>query len=174
MYAVVMALTAVLSVVSPSPAQQKDSRTLRVEADVERELMLLPYYTVFDFLAFRVEPGGTVRLLGQVVRPTLKSDAERRIKRVGGVDTVINEIEVLPTSPADDAIRLAVARNIYNSTALDRYGFQSQPPIHIIVKQGRVTLEGVVDSESDKTVAGLKAREISGVFEVKNNLSVAR
>jgi len=172
MYAVVMALTAVLSVVSP--AQQKDSRTLRVEADVERELMLLPYYTVFDFLAFRVEPGGTVRLLGQVVRPTLKSDAERRIKRVGGVDTVINEIEVLPTSPADDAIRLAVARNIYNSTALDRYGFQSQPPIHIIVKQGRVTLEGVVDSESDKTVAGLKAREISGVFEVKNNLSVAR
>jgi len=169
-----MALTAVLSVVSPSPAQQKDSRTLRVEADVERELMLLPYYTVFDFLAFRVEPGGTVRLLGQVVRPTLKSDAERRIKRVGGVDTVINEIEVLPTSPADDAIRLAVARNIYNSTALDRYGFQSQPPIHIIVKQGRVTLEGVVDSESDKTVAGLKAREISGVFEVKNNLSVAR
>jgi len=134
----------------------------------------LPYYTVFDYLAFRVEPGGTVRLLGQVVRPTLKSDAERRLKRVEGVEQIINEIEVLPVSPADDAIRLAVARNIYNSTALDRYGFQSQPPIHIIVKQGRVTLEGAVDSESDKTVAGLKAREISGVFEVKNNLSVAR
>jgi osmotically-inducible protein OsmY len=137
-------------------------------------LLLLPYYTVFDYLAFRVEPGGTVRLLGQVVRPTLKSDAERRLKRVEGVEQIINEIEVLPVSPADDAIRLAVARNIYNSTALDRYGFQSQPPIHIIVKQGRVTLEGAVDSESDKTVAGLKAREISGVFEVKNNLSVAR
>jgi hyperosmotically inducible protein len=172
MYPVVIALTAVLSLLSP--AQQKDSRTLRVEADVERELMLLPYYSVFDFLAFRVEPGGTVRLLGQVVRPTLKSDAERRVKRVAGVDQVINDIEVLPVSPTDDAIRLAVARNIYNSTALDRYGFQSQPPIHIIVKQGRVTLEGAVDSESDKTVAGLKAREINGVFEVKNNLTVAR
>jgi osmotically-inducible protein OsmY len=169
---VVIALTAVLSLVAP--AQQKDSRTLRVEADVERELMLLPYYSVFDFLAFRVEPGGTVRLLGQVVRPTLKSDAERRVKRVGGIDQVINDIEVLPVSPSDDAIRLAVARNIYNSTALDRYGFQSQPPIHIIVKQGRVTLEGAVDSESDKTVAGLKAREINGVFDVKNNLTVAR
>ena len=169
---VVIALTAVLSLVAP--AQQKDSRTLRVEADVERELMLLPYYSVFDFLAFRVEPGGTVRLLGQVVRPTLKSDAERRVKRVGGIDQVINDIEVLPVSPSDDAIRLAVARTIYNSTALDRYGFQSQPPIHIIVKQGRVTLEGAVDSESDKTVAGLKAREINGVFDVKNNLTVAR
>jgi osmotically-inducible protein OsmY len=172
MYPLVVTLTAVLSLLAP--VQQKDSRTLRVEADVERELLLLPYYTVFDYLAFRVEPGGTVRLLGQVVRPTLKSDAERRLKRVEGVEQIINEIEVLPVSPADDAIRLAVARNIYNSTALDRYGFQSQPPIHIIVKQGRVTLEGAVDSESDKTVAGLKAREISGVFEVKNNLSVAR
>src|SRR6476661_10393049 len=157
-----------------APSAQKDSRTLRIEADVQQQLFALPYYTIFDFLAFRVEPGGTIRLLGQVVRPTLKDDAERRVKRVEGVDTVINEIEVLPTSPTDDAIRTAVARNIYNSTALDRYGFQSQPPIHIIVKQGRVTLEGVVDSESDKTVAGLKTREITGVFEVKNNLSIAQ
>ena len=172
MYGFVVALTAILALLSPT--QQKDSRTLRVEADVERELFLLPNYSVFDFLAFRVEPGGTVRLLGWVIRPTLKSDAERRAKRVQGVDTVINDIEVLPVSPADDAIRLAVARNIYNSNALDRYGFQSQPPIHIIVKQGRVTLEGVVDSETDKTVAGLKAREINGVFDVKNNLTVAK
>jgi hyperosmotically inducible protein len=169
---VVTALCVALSLFSAP--QQKDSRTLRVEADVQHELLMLPYYSVFDFLAFRVEPGGTIRLLGQVVRPTLKSDAEQRVKRVPGVDTVINDIEVLPVSPSDDAIRLAVARNIYKSTALDRYGFQSQPPIHIIVKQGRVTLEGVVDSESDKSVAGLKAREINGVFEVKNNLIVAR
>ena len=172
MYPLVIAVTAVLSLVAP--VQQKDSRTLRVEADVEHELFMLPNYTVFDFLAFRVEPGGTVRLLGAVVRPTLKSDAERRVKRVEGVDTVINDIEVLPVSPTDDAIRLAVARNIYNSNALDRYGFQSQPPIHIIVRKGTVMLEGVVDSESDKSVAGLKAREINGVFDVKNNLSVAK
>jgi hyperosmotically inducible protein len=172
MYPVVIAVIAVLSVLTP--AQRKDSRTLRMEADIERELFMLPNYSVFDFLAFRVEPGGTVRLLGQVIRPTLKADAERRLKRVEGIEQVINDIEVLPVSPGDDAIRQAVARNIYNSTALDRYGFQSQPPIHIIVKQGRVTLEGVVDSESDKTVAGLKAREITGVFEVKNNLSIAQ
>ena len=172
MYSVVIAVIAVLSVLTP--AQRKDSRTLRMEADIERELFMLSNYSVFDFLAFRIEPGGTVRLLGQVIRPTLKADAERRLKRVEGIEQVINDIEVLPASPGDDAIRLAVARNIYNSTALDRYGFQSQPPIHIIVKQGRVTLEGVVDSESDKTVAGLKAREITGVFEVKNNLSIAQ
>jgi hyperosmotically inducible protein len=172
MYPVVIAVIAVLSVLTP--AQRKDSRTLRMEADIERELFMLPNYSVFDFLAFRIEPGGTVRLLGQVIRPTLKADAERRLKRVEGIEQVINDIEVLPVSPGDDAIRQAVARNIYNSTALDRYGFQSQPPIHIIVKQGRVTLEGVVDSESDKTVAGLKAREITGVFEVKNNLSIAQ
>lgn len=156
------------------PVLQKDSRTLRIESDVQRELLALPNYSVFDFLAFRVEPGGTVRLLGQVVRPTLKSDAERRLKRVEGIDQVVNDIEVLPVSPGDDRIRLAVARNIYRSDALDRYGFQAQPSIRIIVKQGRVTLEGVVDSESDKTIAGMKAREITGVFEVKNNLSIAK
>ena len=154
--------------------QRKDSRTLRIEADVQQQLFTLPYYTVFDFLAFKVEPGGTIRLLGQVVRPTLKADAERRVKNVEGVEKVINEIEVLPTSPTDDAIRTAVARNIYRTDALDRYGFGSQPSIRIIVKNGRVTLEGVVDNESDKSIAGLKAREVNGVFEVKNNLTVAR
>src|SRR4029079_18728283 len=154
--------------------QQKDSRTLRIEEDVQQQLFSLPYYTIFDFLAFRVEPAGTIRLLGQVVRPTLKDDAERRVKKVEGVETVINEIEVLPTSSTDDAIRLAVARNVCRSDALDRYGLGSQPSIRIIVKNGRVALEGVVDNESDKSIAGLKAREINGVFEVKNNLTVSR
>jgi hyperosmotically inducible periplasmic protein len=172
MHSVALVLCAGLSLFSP--VQQKDSRTLRLETDVQRELLALPYYTVFDFLAFRVEPGGTVRLLGQVVRPTLKSDAERRLKGIEGIDQVINDIEVLPTSPADERIRIAVARNIYRSDALDRYGFQVQPSIHIIVKQGRVTLEGVVDTETDKTIAGLKAREVGGVFDVKNNLTISR
>ena len=156
------------------PVQQRDSRTLRVESDVQRELLMLPNYSVFDYLAFRVEPGGTVRLLGQVTRPTLKTDAERRLKGIEGIEQVINDIEVLPLSPADDRIRLAVARNIYRSDALDRYGFQSQPSIKIIVKQGNVTLEGAVDSDTDKTIAGLKAREVPGVFDVKNNLAVAK
>jgi hyperosmotically inducible protein len=168
----------VLSVALALPAvagpQEKDSRTRQVESEVQHQLLMLPYYTVFDFLAFRVEPGGTVRLLGQVVRPTLKSDAERRLKGIPGIEKVINDIEVLPTSPADDRIRLAVARNIYRTETLERYGFQTNPSIRIIVKNGRVTLEGIVDSESDKTVAGLKAREIGGVFEMKNNLIVER
>jgi hyperosmotically inducible protein len=172
MQAFALVLSVVLSMVGG--AQQRDSRTLRVESDVQRQLMMLPNYTVFDFLAFKVEPGGTVRLLGQVVRPTLKSDAERRLKGIEGIEQVINDIEVLPVSPNDDRIRLAVARNIYRSDALDRYGFQSQPSIRIIVKQGRVTLEGEVDSQGDKTIAGMKAREISGVFEVKNNLTIAK
>jgi hyperosmotically inducible protein len=170
----VVILAVALSLPAVLPAQEKDARTRRVESDVQRELVMLPYYTVFDFLAFKVEPGGTVRLLGQVVRPTLKSDAERRLKGVSGIDKVINDIEVLPTSPADDRIRLAVYRNIFRTDALERYGFQSQPSIRIIVKNGNVTLEGVVDSEQDKTVAGLKAREVGGVFEVKNNLSIDR
>ena len=152
--------------------QQGDARTRRVETEVRRELMTLPNYGVFDHLAFRVEPGGTVRLLGQVIRPTLKTDAERRLKGLPGVETVINDIEVLPTSPGDDRIRLAIARNIYRTETLERYGFQAQPSIHIIVKNGNVTLEGVVDSETDKTIAGLKANEVGGVFQVKNNLVV--
>ena len=172
MYRIVATVCLVLAVMTP--AQRKDSKTIRIESDVQHELLMLPNYTVFDFLAFRVEPGGTVRLLGQVVRPTLKSDAERRLKRIEGIEQVINDIEVLPASPADDRIRLAVARNIYRTETLEQYGFQTQPPIRIIVKQGRVTLEGVVNSESDKTVAGLKAREIGGVFEVKNNLTIEK
>jgi hyperosmotically inducible periplasmic protein len=168
------ALVLCAAIVFIGPVQQRDSRTLRVESDVQRELLMLPYYTVFDHLAFRVEPGGTVRLLGQVVRPTLKTDAERRLKGIEGIERVINDIEVLPVSPADDRIRLAVARNIYRSDALDRYGFQTQPSIRIIVKRGNVTLEGVVDNQSDKAIAGLKAREISGVFDVKNNLTIAK
>jgi hyperosmotically inducible protein len=172
MYPIALVLCGAIAFMSP--VQQRDSRTLRVESDVQRELLMLPNYSVFDYLAFRVEPGGTVRLLGQVTRPTLKTDAERRLKGIEGIEQVINDIEVLPVSPADDRIRLAVARNIYRSDALDRYGFQSQPTIKIIVKQGNVRLEGVVDNETDKTIAGLKAREVAGVFDVKNNLTIAK
>ncbi len=154
--------------------QEKDARTRRIETEILHELLSLPYYGVFDNLAFSVEKGGTVRLLGHVVRPTLKTDAERRLKGIPGIEQVVNEIEVLPTSQSDDRIRLAVARNIYRTESLERYGFQVNPSIHIIVKNGRVTLEGVVDNEGDKTIAGMKTREIGGVFEVTNNLRVER
>jgi hyperosmotically inducible protein len=159
---------------APGLPQERDPRRERVETEIVHELLTLPFYGVFDNLAFVVERGGVVRLRGQVTRPTLKSDAEARVKKTPGVEQVINEIEVLPVSPEDDRIRLAVARAIYRSDALERYGFQTNPSIHIIVKAGRVTLEGAVDSEMDKTIAGMKAREVGGTFEVKNNLSVSK
>ena len=172
--AVVLCVTLSGAGIAQQVVQQKDPRVRRVETEVRHELMTLPYYGIFDNLAFSVEPGGIVRLLGQVVRPTLKSDAEGRLRGIPGIEKVINDIEVLPVSPNDDRIRLDIARNIYRTETLERYGFQVNPSIHIIVKNGNVVLEGVVDSEGDKTIAGFKAREVGGVFDVKNNLTVGR
>jgi hyperosmotically inducible protein len=171
MYSVVLAC---LTLTLATPLQDVDARTRRVAEDIQEEILKIPNYGVFDNLAFAIEKGGTIRLSGQVIRGTLKDEAERRVKKVPGVDTVINEIEILPPSPTDDAIRLAVARAIYRTDSLNLYAQQPNPPIHIIVKNGRVALEGAVDNQNDKTVAGLRAKEISGVFEVKNNLRVER
>ena len=139
--------------------------------EVRHQLVLLPYYSVFDNLAYKVE-GDKVTLEGQVVRPTLKSDAEAAVKSIEGVSTVVNNIEVLPLSPMDDQTRRAVYRAIYGDTALFRYGTSAVPSIHIIVKNGNVTLEGVVDNEADKSLANLRANGVPNVFGVKNNLSV--
>ena len=122
---------------------------------------MLPYYGVFDNLAYRVD-GDTVTLMGQVTRPTLKSDAENVVKRIEGVERVVNHIEVLPLSPNDDRIRIAVYRAIYGQTGLDRYALQAVPPIHIIVNNGNVTLEGVVASETDKNLANIRANGVPG------------
>jgi hyperosmotically inducible protein len=161
---------------------------------VERALQRLPYYGVFDFLAFGVDKG-VVTLQGYAYHGNLKSDASRAVKRVSGVDEVANSIAVLPASQNDDRIRWATFYNIYTDDFLSRYApggamgvrhdIQSstrfpgmQPfgtyPIHIIVKNGRTTLLGVVDNESDKTVAGMRAREVSGVFGVENELVISR
>jgi BON domain len=146
----------------------------RLVKEVRHELVMLPYYGVFDNLAYRVD-GSTVTLMGQVTRPTLKSDAENVVKRIEGVEKVVNQIEVLPLSPNDDQIRRAVYQKIYSFPSLStKYGFQAIPPIHIIVKNGNVTLEGVVDSEADKNVAGIQANGVPGVFSVTNNLRVAK
>jgi len=132
---------------------------------------MLPYYGVFDNLAYRVD-GNTVTLFGQVTRPTLKSDAEHAVKGIEGVERVNNQIEVLPLSPMDDRIRLAEYRAIFSQPGLDRYAMQAVPPIHIIVSNGKVTLEGVVATEADKNLAGVKANGVNGVFSVNNNLRV--
>jgi hyperosmotically inducible protein len=143
----------------------------RLEREVRHELVMLPYYGVFDNLAFRVE-GNKVVLLGEVTRPTLKSDAEGVVKRIEGVESVDNQIEVLPLSPNDDRIRLAVYRAIYRQASLSRYALQAVPPIHIIVKNGNVRLEGAVSNEGDKNLAGIRAKGVSGAFSVTNNLRV--
>jgi hyperosmotically inducible protein len=147
--------------------------TERIIREVRHELVMLPYYGVFDNLAYKVD-GANVTLMGQVTRPTLKSDAENVVKRIEGVEHVKNEIEVLPVSPNDDRIRRAVYRAIYSDPTMDRYSIQAVPPIHIIVKNGNASLEGVVASEADKNIAGIRANGVSGVFSVTNNLRVEK
>ena len=139
--------------------------------EVRHQLVLLPYYSVFDNLAFKVE-GDTVILEGQVVRPTLKSDAENVVKRIEGIGRVVNNIEVLPPSPMDDQIRRAVYRAIFGDPALSRYAESAVPSIHIIVKNGNVTLVGVVDTEADKNLINLRVNGIPNVFSVRNELVV--
>jgi hyperosmotically inducible periplasmic protein len=140
---------------------------------IRKELVTLPFYGVFDNLAFNYE-GGVVTLYGQVSRPTLKKDAGRVVERVAGVDQVVNKIEVLPLSGFDDRIRLAVYRAIYRQPGIDRLSFQAVPPIHIIVKNGNVTLEGVAPNKGDATRAFIAANGVPGVFSVKNNLRIER
>ena len=141
--------------------------------EVRHQLVLLPYYSVFDNLSFRLD-GSKVVLLGQVVRPTLKSDAEAAVKSIEGVSSVQNDIEVLPNSPMDDQIRRATYRAIYSEPGLSRYALSAVPSIHIIVKNGNVTLEGVADNETDKNLAGLRANGVPNVFSVTNNLVVSK
>jgi hyperosmotically inducible protein len=138
---------------------------------VRHELVMLPYYSIFDNLGYRVD-GDVVTLYGEVTRPVLKSDAEHVVKNIEGVSRVVNQIEVLPLSPMDDRIRLATARAIYRYPALQRYAMGAVPPIHIIVKNGNVTLEGVVANQGDKNIANLRANGVFGVFSVKNDLRV--
>jgi hyperosmotically inducible protein len=154
-------------------AQQGTRSQERLERQVRHELVMLPYYGLFDNLAFKVE-GYKVTLLGEVTRPTLKNEAEAAVKTIEGVEGVDNQIEVLPLSPNDDRIRLAVYRAVYRQASLSRYALQAVPPIHIIVKNGNVRLEGVVMTEADKNLAGLQAKGVSGAFSFSNNLRVEK
>src|SRR5437588_2099767 len=144
----------------------------RIVKEVHHELVMLPFYGVFDNLAYKVSPDGTVTLLGQVSRPTLKSDAENVVKRIEGVERVDNQLKVLPASPNDDRIRRAVYNAIYRNDVLSQYALRAVPPIHIIVDNGNVTLEGVVARQMDKQIAEIQAKSVPGVFSVTNNLKV--
>lgn len=148
-----------------------DGDQASIVKQARHELTMLPYYSLFDYLQFRVE-GNTVTLSGQVVSPVLKSDAEQAVSRVKGIEKVVNQIEVLPLSPMDDQIRRAEARAIFGYSTLSRYGQQSVPSIHIIVKNGNVTLKGLVDNQADSNLANIRARGVAFVFGVQNELQV--
>ncbi|MGA2390181.1 MAG: BON domain-containing protein [Candidatus Sulfotelmatobacter sp.] len=150
------------------PSAKSDERIIR---EVRHELLMLPYVGAFDFIAYKVQ-SGTVTLLGDVVRPVTKSDAEGAVKRIEGVEKVDNQINVLPPSPMDDRLRIRLFRAIYGYSALQKYELGVQKPIRIIVQSGRVRLEGVVDSEADKNLVGIRANGVSGTFQVTNNLQV--
>ena len=169
-----VAAVALLALPGLAAAQRISPRgEARIQREVRHQLALLPYYSVFDNLAFKVE-GYKVTLLGQVTRPTLKSDAEGVVRSIEGVEKVDNKIEVLPVSPMDDRLRLHLFRAIYGQSSLQRYAIAAVPSIHIIVKNGRVTLEGVAANEMDKNIAGLQANGVPGVFQVTNNLRVEK
>jgi hyperosmotically inducible protein len=139
--------------------------------EVHNQLVLLPFYSVFDNLEYKINDH-EVTLLGQVTQPTVKTDAEFAVKGITGVTKVIDNIEVLPVSPMDDQIRRAEFRAIYRDPALQRYAFGPVPPIHIIVKDGHVTLEGVVANQGDKNLVNIRANAVPGVFSVTNNLRI--
>jgi hyperosmotically inducible protein len=170
-----------LFVVPPMGAQQNNHNDAfvrgpqgesRLIQQVRHELVMLPYYTIFDDLAFRVD-GGTVTLLGEVTNPVLKSDAGNVVKHIEGVTQVKNEIQVLPLSPMDNQIRRAEFRAVYGDPEIgDRYGHMALPAIHIIVNNGHVKLEGVVNNQGDKNLIGIRANSVPNVFGVENDLQV--
>jgi osmotically-inducible protein OsmY len=145
----------------------------RVSREVFHELVTLPQLTIFDNLQYKVD-GNKVTLMGQVRDAILKDSAEKRVKSIEGVESVNNQIEILPASGNDDRIRREVARALFNDDRLFRYSMGSVPPIHIIVKNGHVTLQGVVNSEADKNEANIRANSVPGVFSVDNNLQVQK
>src|ERR1700730_9867910 len=162
-----------LAVSSLAQGQQHPGGQARLEKEVRHVLVTQPFYSVFDNLAFKVD-GDRVTLLGQVVRPTLKSDAANAVKSIEGVSAVDNQIEVLPVSPSDDQIRLAEYRAIYSAPGMEKYAMQAVPPIHIIVKNGHVTVVGVVANAADKTLADVRAKSVPGVFSVTDQLTVEK
>jgi hyperosmotically inducible protein len=165
-------LAAVALAVAPALVQASATQTLsRIEDRVRHELVTLPYLNAFDDISFRVD-GGTVTLFGAVTQPWLKSDAERAVKHIEGVERVDNEVEVLPLSRFDEQIRLREYRAIFGYTPLQRYGMGVLPSIRIIVKNGNVTLAGVVSSEADRNLAYVRANAVPGVFSVRNELQV--
>jgi len=160
-----------LLAVAPAVVRAQGAINPQLAKKVRHELVTLPYYGVFDNLAYSIN-GGDVTLYGQVMRPTTRSDAERRVKKIAGVTHVQNNIKVLPLSSFDDRIRAATYRSIARMGGLYRYLQGVNPSLHIVVDRGHVTLEGVVSGSGDRNLAYMAANRVPGVFSVQNNLRV--
>jgi len=172
-FALPLVVLGTLTLASFAQREASPAAVARIQKEVRHELVMLPYLTVFDNLAFQVN-GYDVTLMGQVTNPTLKSDAGNVVKKIEGVEKVDNQIEVLPASPIDDGLRRRLYLTIYGYPPLQKYAMPVLKPIRIVVKNGNVTLEGVVDSDADKNLVGIRARGVSGTFSVTNNLAVAK
>jgi hyperosmotically inducible periplasmic protein len=164
-----------LLLVAAQVAGQRAEKHPKVDENLSRavhhQLLMLPYYSVFDNLAYTIN-GSEVTLSGQVVRPSLKEHAQAAVKSIEGVLSVVNTIEVLPKSPADDELRRDVYRAIFEDDALKQYAVEPVPAIHIIVKNGTVTLEGSANSKADKELAETRASSVEGVKKLVNHLVV--
>lgn len=169
----VMALALSLSAGATTSEPISDQGMARIQKQVRHELNMLPYANVFDYMSFTVDGNGMVTLNGEVTNPVLKSDAANVVKRIEGVERVDNKIQVLPESFFDNGLRLRLYRTIY-SGPLQRYSLGVNKPIRIIVNGGHVTLVGVVDSEMDKNIAGIRANGVPGIFSVDNQLKVVK
>ena len=171
--AAILTFATAAAVTSPVKAKAQGLDEQQVMKKVRKELVTLPYYGVFDNLAYKVE-GGTVTLYGQVVQPSTRSDAERRVAKIKGVERVVNQIEVLPLSSLDNSTRVRTYRALARAGGLYRYLLGANPSLHIVVNRGHVTLEGVVANEGDRRLAYITANGVSGVFSVTNNLRTDR
>jgi hyperosmotically inducible protein len=170
-----------LIAVAPSPGAQRRPAAKQPAAppvpeepqlprEIRHQLAVIPYYSVFDYIGFTVDKD-KVTLTGYVLRPTLRADAEAAVKSLEGVSSVKNMIEVLPKSSTDDDLRRAVYRAIFEDSTLQRYAVSNVPVIHILLKNGEVTLEGAVSTEAERNLAAARASSVSGVSSVKNNIA---
>lgn len=166
-----LAIAASAAIAAPVASADQKIDDMRTANKVRKQLVTLPYYGVFDNLAYNIE-GSTVTLYGQVVRATTRKDAERRVKKIEGIERVINNIQVLPVSGFDDSIRARAYRTIFRTGGLYRYAMGANPSLHIIVSRGHITLEGVVANKMDAQLANMAANSVPGAFSVTNNLRI--
>jgi osmotically-inducible protein OsmY len=157
----------------PQAQEQATQTAAKLETDIRNAIIMAPHYGVFDNLSFQLD-GNNVTLLGQVLLPITKEEISRRVSKLAGMGKVTNNIEVLPLLSSDDALRLQVYRRLFGTSDLYRYALSPNPSIHIIVKGGRVTLEGVVSNEGDSQIAYMAARKVNGVLSVTNNLTIQK